>query len=235
MSKARHARPSRVGKAAAAAAIVAVPGMISLALAMPAQAATPVADFPVPLAAIVHVVQKASSPPLYTVAPDDTLSGIAGKHCGNDADWTGLFEGNKKVIKNPDLIFSGEKLVLDCRQVKGVTDPGAAPVVTTDVSTSTPVQQPAYQQPQQSNAGNVNPGSYSGFQACVISRESGGNSQVMNSSGHYGLYQFSESTWEAYGGSSADFGNASVAEQNRVFGNAMAAGGESNWSPYDGC
>jgi len=57
----------------------------------------------------------------------------------------------------------------------------------------------------------------------------------MNSTGHYGLYQFSASTWAAYGGSPADFGDASVAEQNRVFANALAAGGQSNWSPYDGC
>jgi hypothetical protein len=75
----------------------------------------------------------------------------------------------------------------------------------------------------------------SSYEQCVISRESGGNSQVMNSSGHYGLYQFSESTWEAYGGSAADFGHASAAEQHRIFANAMAQGGQSNWSPYDGC
>ncbi len=74
-----------------------------------------------------------------------------------------------------------------------------------------------------------------GFTSCVIARESGGNSQVMNSSGHYGLYQFSASTWAAYGGSPAAFGNASVAEQNQVFNNALAAGGQSNWSAYDGC
>jgi hypothetical protein len=73
------------------------------------------------------------------------------------------------------------------------------------------------------------------FGACVIARESGGNAQIMNSTGHYGLYQFSESTWVKYGGSAADFGHASVAEQNQVFANALAAGGESNWAPYDGC
>jgi Transglycosylase-like domain/LysM domain len=91
------------------------------------------------------------------------------------------------------------------------------------------------QQAASSSGGNVNPGSYSGFQACVISRESGGQSQVMNSTGHYGLYQFSASTWAAYGGNPASFGHASVAEQNAVFANAMAQGGQSNWSPYDGC
>ncbi len=75
----------------------------------------------------------------------------------------------------------------------------------------------------------------SGLQQCIISAESGGNSQVMNASGHYGLYQFSASTWQEYGGSAASFGNASVAEQNQVFNNAIAAGGASNWTPYDGC
>jgi hypothetical protein len=82
-------------------------------------------------------------------------------------------------------------------------------------------------------------GSYTGasgsFESCVIARESGGNAQVMNSSGHYGLYQFSASTWAAYGGSASDFGHASAAEQHQVFSNAMAQGGQSNWAPYDGC
>jgi hypothetical protein len=108
----------------------------------------------------------------------------------------------------------------------------AAPVITT--AESQPAQQPA-QQPS-GDSGSVNQSSAGGsFQACVIARESGGNSQVMNSSGHYGLYQFSASTWAAYGGSPADFGHASVAEQNQVFNNAIAAGGQSNWSLYDGC
>jgi hypothetical protein len=57
----------------------------------------------------------------------------------------------------------------------------------------------------------------------------------MNSSGHYGLYQFSASTWAASGGNPADFGHASVAEQNQVFQNAYAQFGTSPWGPYDGC
>jgi hypothetical protein len=31
----------------------------------------------------------------------------------------------------------------------------------------------------------------------------------------------------------ATFGHASVAEQEQVFSNALAQGGQSNWSPYD--
>lgn len=108
----------------------------------------------------------------------------------------------------------------------------AAPVSpSADSAQSAPVQS-APVQAASNYSGGVPGGA---FGQCVVARESGGNAQVMNSSGHYGLYQFSESTWVAYGGSAADFGNASVAEQNQVFANALAAGGESNWAPYDGC
>ena len=115
----------------------------------------------------------------------------------------------------------------------------AAPVQTAPLQSDAPAQAapvqtaPAQAAPQAAPAAN-----YSGsgsFQSCVIARESGGNSQVMNGSGHYGLYQFSASTWAAYGGNPASFGNASVAQQNQVFNNAIAAGGQSNWSAYDGC
>ena len=84
-------------------------------------------------------------------------------------------------------------------------------------------------------SGSYSGGASSSFESCVIARESGGNAQVMNSSGHYGLYQFSASTWSAYGGSASDFGHASAAEQHQVFANAVAQGGQSNWAPYDGC
>ncbi len=90
----------------------------------------------------------------------------------------------------------------------------------------------------QSESGDVTVyGSWPGgsFGNCVVQRESGGNSQVMNSTGHYGLYQFSASTWAAYGGNPATFGHASVAEQEAVFMNAIDSGGQSNWSLYDGC
>ena len=121
----------------------------------------------------------------------------------------------------PDIRAAYGHFGVNCTKwTKSASAPAAAPAAT---SGSAPAQAS---------------GTYSGgggFASCVIARESGGNSQVMNSSGHYGLYQFSASTWQAYGGSAASFGHASVSEQNRVFNNAMAQGGQSNWSPYDGC
>jgi hypothetical protein len=47
--------------------------------------------------------------------------------------------------------------------------------------------------------------------------ESGGNPQVWDPSGTYwGKYQFDRQTWIAHGGSPSSYGNASVAEQDRV-------------------
>jgi hypothetical protein len=113
-----------------------------------------------------------------------------------------------------------------------VLAPAAAPSTT---STTAPATSTVSDDQSDSSASTSDTGSTSSFQACVIAAESGGNAQVMNSSGHYGLYQFSASTWAEYGGNPAEFGDATVAEQNQVFDNAIAAGGESNWSLYDGC
>lgn len=75
----------------------------------------------------------------------------------------------------------------------------------------------------------------SAFQACVIRAESGGNPNIWNASGHWGLYQFSASTWALHGGDPALFGHASAAYQTQIFWNTYNADGTSDWSPYDGC
>lgn len=196
-----------------------------------APAAAPAAQI-TPVNLSPPILQQAWPQP-YTVRKGDSLSAIAQKMYGDQRKWTNIFWANKTAIHWASLILVGQHLSIPepaaPRPAPARLDPSPAPNLTPvggDGSSS-----PAHAQ----FAATVNPNSYSGFQACVISRESGGNSQVMNSSGHYGLYQFSASTWQAYGGSAADFGHASVAEQNQVFATAMAQGGQSNWSPYDGC
>jgi hypothetical protein len=189
----------------------------------------------------------------YVVRPGDTLSGIARQVCGAAQDWVALWQANP-VITDPDLIYPGSRLKDSCTS-------GATPLAVAGPSAGDSGSGPSASQEQDSDdavGGNSGPqyhsqaapaagpsggygniSAFSGpggaFGACVISRESGGNSQVMNSTGHYGLYQFSASTWAAYGGNPADFGHATVAQQEQVFSNALAAGGQSNWSPYDGC
>lgn len=230
----RHCRPSKTPQIASAVAVSGVAAGIMLT-SSPAQARPLPADSSpasqVTADSMTHLrsyqLHRAAEPATVTVKPGGSLSQIARDNCGNVSDWTGIYKANKSKVHDPNLVFPGEQLVLDCKQAPYTPPARPAVQVTDQVQQSAP-RSTGY-------SGSVNPASYSGFQQCVITRESGGNSQVMNSSGHYGLYQFSESTWEAYGGSAADFGHASVAEQNRVFANAMAQGGEYNWSPYDGC
>jgi len=193
--------------------------------------------------------KHAAAPAKYTVKSGDSLSAIAGRIYKNSAYWPVLYWANHSKIRYANEIEVGQVLTVPAKparipgapSVLGPTPPPApapAPVAATSSTTgygetSAPAYSaPAYSAPVQSTYSGSGGSS---FQQCVIARESGGNSQVMNSSGHYGLYQFSSSTWSAYGGNPADFGNASVAEQNQVFNNALAAGGQSNWAPYDGC
>ncbi len=46
----------------------------------------------------------------YTIVKGDTLSGIAKKFLGNAMDYPKIFEANREVIKDPDLIYVGQKI-----------------------------------------------------------------------------------------------------------------------------
>jgi len=181
----------------------------------------------------------------YAVKPGDSLSSVAQRHCGTARDWTGIYAASRArgwTARNANSLTAGQHLWLSCSYVPSMlrfapAPPPPPPVVrTAAVSTGSSGYHSTYHRSYSSGSyGNVSAGSYGGYQACVISRESGGRSQVMNSSGHYGLYQFDAGTWASGGGSAADFGHASVAEQNRVFAAVYAARGTQPWSPSDGC
>ena len=251
----KHARPrfARRLPVAAAPALFGVAAAFALANAPAAAAAQAPAQHTVKadtavsrqsgaaavrLTAVTRPAAKhaAASPARYTVKSGDTLSAIAKHLYQNPAYWPVLFWANHGQIRYANLIEAGQVLTVPAKPAKIPAAPSvlgpSAPVVHTAATTSDPVSD-AVSAPAQT--ASTYTGAGGSFQACVIASESGGNSQVMNSSGHYGLYQFSASTWAAYGGNPADFGNASVAEQNQVFSNAIAAGGASNWAPYDGC
>lgn len=196
---------------------------------------------------------QAPAHPMYTVKSGDYLSKIAQGHCSTPSDWTGIYETNKKTIGNdPNLILDGQHLALDCRiaSVKmpvttaAVQSHSATPQNADEADSSS---QPTSQAPSSDAApsggyavqpASQNNGNYSvssGFQACVIRAESGGNAQIWNASGHWGLYQFSRDTWVAHGGDPALFGNADGAYQTQIFWNTVRQDGTSDWAPYDGC
>lgn len=46
----------------------------------------------------------------YVIVSGDTLSGIAKRFLGNAMDYPKIFEANREVIKDPDLIYPGQKI-----------------------------------------------------------------------------------------------------------------------------
>ena len=46
----------------------------------------------------------------YTIVSGDSLSKIAKNYYGNAMDYTKLFDANLEVIKDPDLIYPGQKI-----------------------------------------------------------------------------------------------------------------------------
>lgn len=48
----------------------------------------------------------------YTVVRGDSLSRIAKREYGDAGKWRKIFEANKDVIENPDLIEPGQQLII---------------------------------------------------------------------------------------------------------------------------
>jgi LysM repeat protein len=193
-------------------------------------------------AAEVHREAAARPPAHIIVRRGDSLSEIATRY---HIEWPGLYEANRTVIgNNPNLLDAGERLRIPSKAAAAhlahLYRPGGvlAPVTAAPAAAEPATAAPTATEPAAASAAapaTATSAPAGSFQECVISRESGGDAQVMNGSGHYGLYQFSYSAWVGAGGNPADFGHASAAEQNQVFATAYAEDGTSPWAPYDGC
>ncbi len=107
-------------------------------------------------------------------------------------------------------------------QQQAAAQPSASP---------SPSQSSAAAPPPSSGGGNA-AGSALGI--CIRNAEEGG-SYAWGPGNGGGAYQFALGTWEKYGGAASEFGVAGSAYQDQIFNNAIAAGGASNWTNYDGC
>lgn len=215
--------------------VVTLSGLTAALFFMPVSISTAYAapNNPGDTAIAERVVVVPSPPATYTVISGDSISAIATAHGVAELMLVGL---NK--IPDPDFIVVGQILRLNDTVPIPQVAPAPPPVAPAPVvQASTSVEHTSYTAPAPTRtysapapAASSGSGS-SSFEQCVIQRESNGDAQVTNSSGHYGLYQFSYSTWVANGGSPSDFGNASPSEQHSVF----IRSAPSNWSPYDSC
>ena len=177
---------------------------------------------------------REAAPATYTVRPGDTLSAIAGRACGNPGDYLALAANNN--VADPDLIYDGQVFKIACQaaaQALARYAPPAGGPAHYQAAAAPPVTD-AVQQPARPVVTSVS-GTVGSVQACIISRESGGNPRAVNpASGAGGLYQFLPSTWQSLGFSGLPE-DAPVAEQDQAFADEVAQSGYSAWAAYDGC
>jgi LysM repeat protein len=180
----------------------------------------------------------------YIVRSGDSLSQISARFCGTAADFPSLAAASG--IANPNLIFPGQSITLNCHA------PVPAHVTSAyhharHAGHHSDHTRPAgrhrapgrHARSHGGRSGHVGTEGMSAFEACVISRESGGNPRAVNpSSGAGGLFQFLPSTWAGLGYAGAYPGGAQTAPvsvQEAAFAKLYAEAGTSPWAPYDGC
>ena len=110
----------------ASAAVVTIPAKAVPAKAVPAKAAVITAQ--VRTDAVVSHDQSASrgsaaqsASRSYTVEPGDNLSAISQRIYGTPADALWLYQANKSIVRNPNLIFPGQVLNLPSSPAIGAT------------------------------------------------------------------------------------------------------------------
>ena len=177
----------------------------------------------------LHAAPAHHVPGHYTVRPGDTLSDIARQEYGSRADWPALWWTNRHNISNPDAIVVGQKLRLSAwhprkawiEKAAMAARPALAPAPSSQSPSSLPVATSSY--PSYSGGG-VN---WDAIAAC----ESGGNWGTSTGNGFSGGLQFSQGTWDAYGGGqyASTAAGASRSQQIAVAQKVLAGQGIGAW------
>ena len=159
------------------------------------------------LIAVTVSLHPAAAPhaPGYTVQPGDTLSAIAARAYGSEADWPAVWWANRRQVPDPDLIIAGQRLALPdrtqvpawlARAALAATAAPATPAPTTPTVPADPANAPAVPSAQAASPGPAGGVNWSAIAAC----ESDGNWSIDTGNGFYGGLQFTEQTWLANGG-----------------------------------
>jgi nucleoid-associated protein YgaU len=56
------------------------------------------------------------SPEYYEIQKGDSLSAIAKRQYGDASQWKLIYEANKDTIKNPDLIYPGQNILIPVKK-----------------------------------------------------------------------------------------------------------------------
>jgi hypothetical protein len=172
------------------------------------------------------------------------LAGVAATfvslHGGSAASTS---SGSAISAASEDALFTGGHVTAEIRRDVGRAQARSARRVARhhELAQQRAAQQQAVAQqpspPPSSPPPNLSGGSdpaHSALGICIRNAEEGG-SYAWGPGNGGGAYQFVIGTWETYGGAASQFGVAGSAYQDQIFNNAIAAGGASNWTAYDGC
>jgi LysM repeat protein len=160
----------------------------------------------------------------YTVQPGDTLSSIAQRFYGSSADWPSLYQANRSVIQNPNLISPGE--VLDVPYEPSApsasstaADPAGSGVLTSSASLSGTLGCPGLEELWEEAGGSDG---QAVMAASIAMAESGGQQYATGGVGERGYWQINP-----------DHGSLSTYDP---LGNAKAAviisDDGTNWTPW---
>lgn len=175
----------------------------------------------------------AHTPDIHVVQPGETLSQIA------PDNWPEVAAGNG--IENPHLIFPGQEIDLNA-----LGTPGEYPEWQPATSSSSSSSSSSSRQSSGDSGSSSSSSSSGSSEAAPVAQsssgggtvwdrlaecESGGNWSIDTGNGYRGGLQFSQSTWEAYGGT-GNPANASREEQIRVAERVQAGQG---WGAWPAC
>jgi cell envelope opacity-associated protein A len=166
----------------------------------------------------------------YRVKSGDTLSNIARHEYGKASDWPAVWWANRHQVPNPGLITAGQRLRVPAHHhVKAWLTRAAeaatpAPVAAAPATATTSAPAAASPSALPAASGGAN---WAAIAAC----ESGGNWSANTGNGFYGGLQFSQGTWDAYGGGqyAASANLASESQQIAVAERVLAGQGIGAW------
>lgn len=163
------------------------------------------------------------------VKPGDSLSLIAKS---NESTYQRLFFANTD-IQHPDVIYPGDELRIPSADEKLTPRPlpGSVAQRTVAATSAASYQQPVYTAPKKPVA--VAPTASQGVWDQLAQCESGGNWAINTGNGYTGGLQFSQGTWNTYGGQYAP--TAAQATRNQQIAAAKQVQANQGWGAWPAC
>ncbi len=166
----------------------------------------------------------------YRVRPGDTLSDIARHQYGHASDWPAVWWANRHQVPNPSMITAGQRLRLPSQHqvrpwlAKAAHAASPAPAPAGAAPAAAPASSSTTASPSALPSGSAN---WAAIAAC----ESGGNWSADTGNGFYGGLQFTQGTWDAYGGGqyASSANEASASQQVAVAERVLAGQGIGAW------